>query len=86
MFLGIDLVRDRTTREPATAEASLLASALKERHRILTSLDGPAENVLIVKPPLVFGAADADALVGAMREEMRAMRGVDVSAATPTPT
>ena len=86
LFLGVDLVRNRATREPATAEASALVSALKERHRILASLDGPAENVIIIKPPLVFGEGDADALVTAMRAVMRAMRGVDFTDATRTPT
>ncbi len=62
LYVGAELVKDRNTREPATA----LAGAAKERlrdHRILVSTDGPDENVLKIKPPLVFTKDDAERLV-----------------------
>jgi 4-aminobutyrate aminotransferase-like enzyme/murein DD-endopeptidase MepM/ murein hydrolase activator NlpD len=62
LYLGVELVSDRTTREPATALATRVKERLRE-HRILLSTDGPDENVLKIKPPLVFGEADADRLV-----------------------
>eukprot|EP00986_Skeletonema_menzelii_P016720 scaffold15591_cov63-Skeletonema_menzelii.AAC.1 len=36
-----------------------LSSALKEKYRVLTSIDGFHENVIVVKPPMVFTKEDA---------------------------
>ena len=58
MFLGVELVRDRKSLEPAGNEASYIAERMKERG-VLLSTDGPAHNVLKIKPPLVFDASDA---------------------------
>ncbi len=59
LFLGVELVRDRTTLEPATEEAAYVVERLRERG-ILTGTDGPHHNVLKLRPPLVFTAEDAD--------------------------
>ncbi|MEM7292248.1 MAG: aminotransferase class III-fold pyridoxal phosphate-dependent enzyme [Pseudomonadota bacterium] len=53
-FLGVELVRDRDTLEPATQEASSTINALREQS-VLLSTDGPHDNVLKFKPPMVFG-------------------------------
>lgn len=37
------------------------------------SVDGRFENVLKIKPPLVFSTADADRLVACLREALRRM-------------
>ncbi len=58
-FLGIELVRNQNTLEPATEETSFVCSLLKDRYRILTSIDGFHENVIVVKPPMVFSKEDA---------------------------
>ncbi len=62
LFLGVELVRDRTTLEPAGEEAGTVASRMRERG-VLVSTDGPLHNVLKIKPPLVFTMEDADHLV-----------------------
>ena len=62
LFVGIELVRDRETREPDAALARELANRAAERG-VLLSTDGPDHNVMKIKPPLVFSAADADRLV-----------------------
>jgi 4-aminobutyrate aminotransferase-like enzyme len=62
LFVGIELVRDRETREPDAALARELANRAAERG-VLISTDGPDHNVMKIKPPLVFSAADADRLV-----------------------
>jgi 4-aminobutyrate aminotransferase-like enzyme len=62
MYLGVDLVVDRTTRQPATALAADVANALRDRG-VLVSTDGPADNVLKIKPPIVFARSDADVLL-----------------------
>ena len=65
LFVGVELVRDRDTREPATAEASYVANRMRDR-AILISTDGPFRNVLKIKPPMVFTEADADELVATL--------------------
>ena len=62
LFVGIELVRDPDSREPAGEEASAVVNALKE-HGILSGTDGPYHNVIKVKPPMVFDAANADRFV-----------------------
>ncbi|MER7251231.1 aminotransferase class III-fold pyridoxal phosphate-dependent enzyme [Kribbella sp. NPDC000426] len=59
MYVGIELVRDRATKEPAPQEA-LLVSELMKDEGMLVYPTGPAENVLKVKPPLAFTPADAE--------------------------
>ena len=59
LFIGIELVRDRETLEPATREASEMVDALREA-RVLTGTDGLFDNVIKIKPPLVVTRADAD--------------------------
>ena len=62
LFLGVELVLDRETLEPAAAQATYVVNRLRE-HGILMSTDGPLHNVLKIKPPLVFTEANADFLV-----------------------
>jgi 4-aminobutyrate aminotransferase-like enzyme len=59
LFVGIDLVRDAATREPATEEANYLVNRLRERG-ILAGTDGPHHNVIKLRPPLIFSEGDAD--------------------------
>ena len=59
LFLGMELVRDRESLEPADREASALVNAMKERG-VLLSTDGPLHNVIKIKPPMVLDEADID--------------------------
>ncbi|MCL7972796.1 MAG: aminotransferase class III-fold pyridoxal phosphate-dependent enzyme, partial [marine benthic group bacterium] len=63
LFIGVELVRDRETLEPATEEAADVVNLMRDR-RILLSTDGPFENVIKIKPPLVFTHEDAGRVVG----------------------
>jgi 4-aminobutyrate aminotransferase-like enzyme len=61
LFLGIDLVEsDGIT--PATALANYVIDELRDK-RILTGTDGPANNVIKIKPPLVVTQADIERFV-----------------------
>jgi len=62
LFLGVDLVVDRGTREPAPLQASYVVNRLRECG-ILTGTDGPHHNVIKLRPPLVFREKDADLFV-----------------------
>lgn len=62
LFLGVELVRDRATLEPADVEASFISNQLRERH-ILVGTDGPFHNVVKIRPPMPFDEENADLLL-----------------------
>ena len=59
LFLGLDLVRDPESREPASKQADYLVNRLRDCG-ILTGTDGPHHNVIKLRPPLILGQASAD--------------------------
>lgn len=65
LFLGVELVKDRETLEPATREASEVIEKMKDLG-VLVSTDGPFRNVIKIKPPLVFNRSNADRLLEAL--------------------
>ena len=67
LYIGIELVRNRQTLEPADHEASYIANRMRDKG-ILVSTDGPLHNVLKIKPPLVFTQQNADQLLNALDE------------------
>jgi 4-aminobutyrate aminotransferase-like enzyme/Ser/Thr protein kinase RdoA (MazF antagonist) len=62
LFLGVELVRDRETLEPAAEEASYIVNRMRELG-ILLGTDGPYHNVLKIRPPMPFDERNADMLV-----------------------
>ena len=64
LFLGIELVKNDQL-EPATGQAAYLANRMRELG-ILMSTDGPYENVLKIKPPMVFDKNDSDFLLSTL--------------------
>ncbi len=67
LFVGIELVRDHDSLEPADVEAGIIVEKMKERG-ILLSTDGPLHNVIKIKPPIVFSKENADFLVNTLEE------------------
>jgi 4-aminobutyrate aminotransferase-like enzyme len=65
LFIGVELVRDRDTLEPATAEASEVVNRLRDEG-ILIGTDGPHHNVLKIRPPMPFTIEDADLLASTL--------------------
>src|SRR5207249_8083017 len=65
LFLGVELVRNRETLEPATEEASLVVNRMRACG-ILLGTDGPFHNVIKVRPPMPFSETDADLLVATL--------------------
>jgi 4-aminobutyrate aminotransferase-like enzyme len=62
LFIGVELVRNRETREPATEATARIVNGLRER-RILISSSGPAANVLKIRPPLPFAEEHVELFV-----------------------
>jgi 4-aminobutyrate aminotransferase-like enzyme/Ser/Thr protein kinase RdoA (MazF antagonist) len=69
LFLGVELVRDRETLEPAGAEASFVANRMRERG-VLLGTDGPHHNVVKIRPPMPFAENDSDLLVDALERSI----------------
>jgi len=67
LFLGVELVRDRASLEPAPEEAAYVVNRLRERG-VLTGTDGPHHNVLKLRPPLVFSEENARLLLETLDE------------------
>ena len=59
LMLGVELVRDRATREPAKQEAAEVLEAAREMG-VLIGKGGLDGNVFRIKPPMCVTAADAD--------------------------
>ena len=58
--MGVELVRDRATKEPASEEAYAVCERMLELG-VIVQPTGDFANVLKVKPPLCIGAHDAEA-------------------------
>jgi 4-aminobutyrate aminotransferase-like enzyme len=67
LFLGVELVKDRDTREPASEEASGVVNRMRERG-ILIGTEGPSANVLKIRPPMPFTREDAVHLAATLDE------------------
>jgi alanine-glyoxylate transaminase/(R)-3-amino-2-methylpropionate-pyruvate transaminase len=67
LMLGVELVRDRQSKEPATAETADLLELSKERG-LLLGKGGLAGNTLRIKPPMCVTRDDADFLVDCLDE------------------
>ncbi|MBS1677506.1 MAG: aminotransferase class III-fold pyridoxal phosphate-dependent enzyme [Actinobacteria bacterium] len=65
LYLGVDLVRDPETREPDKALAQRIGEQMKDEGVIVIPT-GIHDNVLKLKPPLVFSEADADRFVATL--------------------
>lgn len=72
LFIGLELVRDRDSKEPAPELASLLINRLRRRG-ILIGAAGPFGSTLKIRPPLCFGKDHADMFITACDEELRAI-------------
>jgi alanine-glyoxylate transaminase / (R)-3-amino-2-methylpropionate-pyruvate transaminase len=67
LMLGVELVRDPQTKEPATAETADLVELCKDRG-LLIGKGGLAGNTLRIKPPMCLTRDDADFLVDCLDE------------------
>jgi alanine-glyoxylate transaminase / (R)-3-amino-2-methylpropionate-pyruvate transaminase len=74
-MLGVELVKDRQTKEPATAETAAIAEKAKDRG-LLIGKGGLYSNVIRIKPPMCITKADCDFLVDCLDECMTGGTGV----------
>ncbi|MCC7084525.1 MAG: aspartate aminotransferase family protein [Pirellulales bacterium] len=67
LMLGVELVRDRTTKQPANTEATEVLELAKERG-LIVGKGGLYGNTLRIKPPMCITKDDADFLVDCLCE------------------
>ena len=70
MMVGVEFVRDRETREPATEEGARVVDGLLERGIIATNYGGSYHNVLKMSPPLVITQEQLDRAIEALNESL----------------
>jgi len=69
LFIGVEVVKDKASKEPDAALALSLTDRLKDKGFLL-SYSGKYDNVLKIRPPLVFSHDNADAFLAAFDECM----------------
>ena len=62
LYMGVELVRDRQTLEPAAAETSAICERMRELG-VIVQPTGDRMNVLKMKPPMCLSIAAADYFV-----------------------
>jgi len=66
LFLGVELIRDRETLEPADRETQYVVDRLRDS-RILTGIDGVHHNVVKIRPSMAVEPTDLTRTVRALR-------------------
>jgi 4-aminobutyrate aminotransferase-like enzyme/Ser/Thr protein kinase RdoA (MazF antagonist) len=77
LFLGVELVRDRETREPAAREAALALEAARRRG-VLLATEGPHHNVLKMKPPIALRVEHCELLLSVLAGTLDEVTGMVV--------
>ena len=65
LFIGVELVRDHSTLEPASKETAAVVNRMRELG-VLVGVEGPCGNVIKIRPPLVFDENHALQLTDAL--------------------
>jgi 4-aminobutyrate aminotransferase-like enzyme len=71
LFIGVELVKDKTTQEPGTQITKDLIEFARDNGVFLSS-DGPADNVLKIKPPMIIGNSEVDQFLDVLARGLRA--------------
>ena len=69
LMIGLELVRDRKTREPAPAEAKAARAALRERG-VLVGVGGVFGNVVRLQPPLSITSDECERAMDELEKVM----------------
>ncbi len=67
LMLGLDLVKDRRSKEPATERAGRVVERCRDLG-VLMGTDGPYDNVIKMRPGLIFTRAHADLLLDVLAQ------------------
>lgn len=70
LFIGVDVVSDPDTMAPDAEECSRIKNYLRD-HGVLVGSDGIGENILKIRPPLVFAPEHADILIETFEQAIK---------------
>ena len=59
LFLGLDIIKESNSLKPNKELAKKIINFMREKG-ILLSTDGPYDNVIKIKPPLIFNKENVD--------------------------
>ena len=71
LLQAIELVEDRQTKSPATAQTAMAMEAARE-NRLLIGKGGMYGNVLRISPPMNVGRTDVDQFLGLLDKSLSA--------------
>jgi 4-aminobutyrate aminotransferase-like enzyme len=74
LIVGVELVKDRETKKPATKETDRMLDLMKE-NGVLVGDEGPYGNVIKIRPSLVFQEEHADILIKALDRSLKSLQG-----------
>ena len=74
LFIGVEMVKDGLSKKPGPDWADTIANRLKDKG-ILVSTDGKYDNILKIRPPLVFSFKHAAEFLAAFDETMEEIDG-----------
>jgi 4-aminobutyrate aminotransferase-like enzyme len=72
LLTGVELVRDRATLEPASLETKRTLDLMRQ-NSVLVGREGSYDNVIKIRPPLVFQREHADILIEALDRSLAAL-------------
>ena len=72
LMIGVELVKDRTTKEYAPAETTRLVDEMRKRH-VLVGKGGRYGNVIRIQPPLIFSDDDSREFLKAFEASLAAL-------------
>jgi len=72
LYIGVELVKDRRTKDPAGEETGRLVNGLRDR-KILIGAAGQNANVLKIRPPLPFSEENADLFLSVTADVLEAI-------------
>lgn len=70
LFIGVELVSNKATQEPGTQITKDLIEFARENGVFLSS-DGPADNVLKIKPPMIVGKKEVDQFLDVLKRGLK---------------
>lgn len=74
LFLGMELVTDRTAKTPAATQTRRVVNAMRERG-VLISAAGPLENILKIRPLLAFEQEHAELFIDTLDQALGEVAG-----------
>ncbi len=72
LFCGVEIVRDKTSKEPAADIADIIRNRLREKH-VLVGREGRDGNIIKVRPPLAFRHEHAEILISTFADVLKTL-------------